>query len=169
LITKLLEHGRQITLLDGDVVRAHLSKGLGFSKEDRDTNLRRIAFIASEIVRHGGGVICAVVSPFRATRNECRLTIGSEGFIEIFVNTPLEVCEQRDRKGIYEQARNGQIKNLAGVDDVYEPPLNPEIIIDTIAQSAEENATLILAYLTKQRFVLGIESKECGENAERDA
>jgi sulfate adenylyltransferase len=168
LITKLLEHGRQITLLDGDVVRTHLSKGLGFSKEDRDTNLRRIAFIASEIVRHGGGVICAVVSPFRATRNECRLMIGSERFIEIFVNTPLEVCEQRDRKGIYEQARNGLIKNLAGVDDVYEPPLNPEIIIDTVAQSAEENSGLILAYLTKQRFVLGIESKECGENAERN-
>jgi sulfate adenylyltransferase len=155
LTIKLLELGRQITLLDGDLVRTHLSKGLGFSREDRDTNLHRIAFVASEIVRHGGGVICAVVSPFGATRNKCRMMIGSEKFIEIFVNTPLAVCESRDKKGLYEQARNGLIKSFTGIDDPYEPPLNPEIMIDTVAQSAEENADLILAYLIKQGFVLG--------------
>jgi sulfate adenylyltransferase len=154
LTAKLLEHGRQVTLLDGDLVRAHLSKELGFSREDRDTNLRRVAFVASEVARQGGGVICALVSPFRGVRDECRLAIGYERFIEVFVNTPLEVCERRDKKGLYERARNGLIKNLAGVDDPYEPPINPEIVIDTIARSAEENAELILAYLIQHGFVL---------------
>jgi sulfate adenylyltransferase len=93
---RLLEHGRRATLLDGDVVRTHLSKGLSFSKEDRDTNVRRIGFVASEIVRHGGAVLCAAVSPYRVTRNECRALVGAENFIEVFVDTPLEICEARD-------------------------------------------------------------------------
>src|SRR5678815_3907979 len=107
LAIRLLEHGRQVTLLDGDVVRTHLSKGLSFSKEDRDTNIRRIGFVAAELVRHHGGVICAAISPYRATRNECRSMVGADQFIEIFVNTPLEVCEQRDEKGMYKKARAG--------------------------------------------------------------
>ena len=110
LTVKLLEHGRQVTILDGDVVRTHLSKGLGFSKEDRDTNIRRIGFVASEIARHGGGVICAAVRPYRATRNECRGMFGPGHFIEVFVDTPLEVCEERDVKGMYKQAREGNSK-----------------------------------------------------------
>jgi len=154
LTVKLLEHGRQVTVLDGDVVRTHLSKGLGFSKEDRDTNIRRIGFVASEIARHGGGVICAAVSPYRATRNECRSMFGQGHFIEVFVDTPLEVCEERDVKGMYKQAREGKIKNFTGIDDPYEPPLNPEIVIDTVRRSAEENAELILAHLVEQGFVL---------------
>ncbi|HLM55730.1 MAG TPA: bifunctional sulfate adenylyltransferase/adenylylsulfate kinase [Pyrinomonadaceae bacterium] len=154
LTVKLLEHGRQVTVLDGDVVRTHLSKGLGFSKEDRDTNIRRIGFVAAEIVRHGGGVICAAVSPYRATRNECRSLVGADRFVEIFVDTPLEVCEERDVKGMYKQAREGKIKNFTGVDDPYEPPLNAEIRIDTVNRSAEENAELILAYLVEQGLVL---------------
>ncbi|HEX7174450.1 MAG TPA: bifunctional sulfate adenylyltransferase/adenylylsulfate kinase [Pyrinomonadaceae bacterium] len=154
LTVKLLEHGRQVTVLDGDVVRTHLSKGLGFSKEDRDTNIRRIGFVASEIVRHGGGVICAAVSPYRATRNECRAMVAADRFIEVFVDTPLEVCEERDVKGMYALAREGKIKNFTGVDDPYEPPLNPEIVIDTVRRSAEENAELILAYLVSQGLVL---------------
>jgi sulfate adenylyltransferase len=93
------EHGRSVTLLDGGVVRTHLSKGLGFSNEDRDTNIRRIGFVASEIVRHGGVVVCAAVSPYRATRNEVRAAIGGGHFVEVFVDTPLEVCEGRDVKG----------------------------------------------------------------------
>ena len=98
----LLEHGRRVvTLLDGDVVRTHLSKGLGFSREDRDANVRRVGFVASEVVRHGGAVVCALVSPYRATRNEVRALIGGDRFIEVFVDTPLEVCEQRDVKGLY--------------------------------------------------------------------
>jgi sulfate adenylyltransferase len=154
LTVRLLEHGRQVTVLDGDVVRTHLSKGLGFSKEDRDTNIRRIGFVAAEIVRHGGGVICAAVSPYRATRNECRSLVGADRFIEIFVDTPLEVCEERDVKGMYKQAREGKIKNFTGVDDPYEPPLDPEIRIDTVNRTAEENADLILAYLVEQGLIL---------------
>ncbi|HKS08476.1 MAG TPA: bifunctional sulfate adenylyltransferase/adenylylsulfate kinase [Pyrinomonadaceae bacterium] len=154
LTTRLLEHGRQVTVLDGDVVRTHLSKGLGFSKEDRDTNIRRIGFVAAEIARHGGGVIGAAVSPYRATRNECRAMVGTDRFIEIFVDAPLDVCEERDVKGMYRLAREGKIKNFTGIDDPYEPPHNPELVIDTVARSAEENAELILAYLVEQGFVL---------------
>ena len=149
----LLERGRQVTVLDGDVVRTHLSKGLGFSKEDRDTNIRRIGFVASEIVRHGGVAVCAAVSPYCATRNEVRNMVGSDRFVEVFVDTPLEVCEQRDAKGLYAKARRGEIKGFTGVDDPYEPPPNPEIRLDTVAHSPEENAKLILAYLIEQGFV----------------
>ncbi len=154
LVVRLLEHGRQVTVLDGDVVRTHLSKGLGFSKEDRDINIRRIGFVAAEISRHGGSVICAAVSPYRATRNECRSMVGSEQFIEIFVDTPILVCEERDSKGMYKQAREGKIKNFTGVDDPYEPPLNPELVIDTVKSSAEENVDRILNYLVESGFIL---------------
>ena len=150
----LLENGRQSTLLDGDVVRTHLSKGLGFSKEDRDINIRRIGFVAAEIVRHGGVAVCAAVSPYLATRNDVRNMVGSDRFVEVFVDTPLEVCEQRDTKGIYAQARRGEIKGVTGIDDPYEPPLNPEITLDTVSQTAEENVRRILKCLAKQGFVL---------------
>jgi len=153
LAIQLLEHGRQVTILDGDVVRTHLSKGLGFSKDDRDTNIRRIGFVAAEIARHGGGVICAAVSPYRATRNECRAMVGDDRFVEIFVDTPLEVCEQRDTKGMYRQAREGKIKNFTGIDDPYEPPHNPELVLETVGCSAEENAERIVAYLIEQGFI----------------
>lgn len=153
LAIKLLEHGRQMTLLDGDVVRVHLSQGLGFSKEDRDINIRRIGFVAAEIVRHHGGVICAAVSPYRATRNECRALVGNDRFIEVFVDTPLEVCEQRDTKGMYALARAGTIQNFTGIDDPYEPPHSPEIVIETVKRSAEENAEIILQYLIERRFI----------------
>jgi len=166
LIVKLLEHGRQVTALDGDVVRTNLSHGLGFTKEDRDRNIRRIGFVASEIVRHGGGVICAAVSPYAATRNECRSMIGNDQFIEIFVNTPLEICEQRDVKGMYRQAREGLIKNFTGVNDPYEPPLSPEIVIDAVNQTPEENAERILAYLVARGFVMPVEEQTNGAEAE---
>lgn len=148
----LLEHGRRATMLDGDVVRTHLSKGLGFSKEDRDTNILRIGFVAAEIVRHGGLVICAAVSPYRATREEVRQRVG-EGFIEVFVDTPLEECERRDTKGMYAKARRGEIKGFTGIDDPYEPPLNPEITLDTLTYTPEENARRILVYLAEQGFI----------------
>lgn len=156
LTTRLLEHGRQVTVLDGDVVRTHLSKGLGFSKEDRDTNIRRIGFVAAEISRHGGGVICAAVSPYRATRNECRAMVGADRFVEIFVDAPLEVCEERDVKGMYRLAREGKIKNFTGIDDPYEPPHNAEMTIDTVSNTAEENAEHILAYLVERGYVLPV-------------
>lgn len=167
LSSMLLEHGRQATMLDGDVVRTHLSKGLGFSKDDRDINIRRIGYVASEIARHGGGVICAAVSPYRATRNECRAMVGIEKFIEVYVSTPLEVCEERDTKGMYALARDGKIKNFTGIDDPYEPPHNAEIAIDTVRHTAEENAQSIIAYLSAQGFILPSSLLENEEGIER--
>lgn len=148
----LLEHGRDITMLDGDVVRTHLSKGLGFSAEDRDTNILRIGFVASELARHGGAVICAAISPYRATRNHVRDMVG-DNFVEVFVDTPLEVCEERDTKGLYAKARRGEINNFTGIDDPYEPPDNPEITLHTTNYTPEENARVILEYLINQGFV----------------
>jgi sulfate adenylyltransferase len=159
LTVLLLEHGRRVTLLDGDLVRVHLSKGLGFSKEDRDTNIRRIGIVASEIVRHGGVVICAAVSPYRAAREEVRNMMAKGHFVEVFVDTPLEVCEERDVKGIYAQARAGQIKGLTGIDDPYEPPESPELALNTITHSGEENARLILKYLIERGFARPDEQK----------
>src|SRR6185295_14139836 len=104
LTTLLLERGRRVTVLDGDVVRTHLSKGLGFNRADRDTNIRRIGFVAAEIVRHGGAVLCAAVSPYAATRRECREMMGADRFVEVWVDTPLAVCESRDSKGLYAMA-----------------------------------------------------------------
>jgi len=121
-----------VTVLDGDVVRTHLSRGLGFGKEDRDLNIRRIGFVAAEIVRHEGTVVCAAVSPYRATRNDVRNMIGPDRFIEVFVDTPLEECERRDTKGMYAKARRGEIKNFTGIDDPYEPPQHPEIKLVTV-------------------------------------
>jgi sulfate adenylyltransferase len=155
LTVLLLEHGRQVTMLDGDVVRTHLSKGLGFTKEDRDTNVRRIGFVASEIVRHGGVAICAAVSPYRATRNDVRNMVGPGRFVELFVDTPLEVCEVRDTKGMYAKARRGEIKDFTGIDDPYEPPEHPEITLDTVSRTPEENAHLIVDYLLSKGFLRG--------------
>ena len=152
LTVMLLEHGRQVTVLDGDIVRTHLSKGLGFSKEDRDINIRRIGFVAAEIVRHGGLVICAAVSPYRATRNDVRNMVG-DGYIEVFVDTPLEVCEARDTKGMYAKARAGEIKDFTGIDDPYEPPLNPELTLSTVGVTPEDNAVRILQYLLERGLI----------------
>ena len=147
LTVLLMEHGRQVTSLDGDVVRTHLSKGLGFSAEDRDTNIPRIGFVASEIVRHGGTAVCAAVSPDKATRDEVRAMVGSDRFIEVFVDTPWDVCESRDAKGMYAMARRGEIKGFTGIDDPYESPDNPEITLDTVSRTPEENARLIIDIL----------------------
>ena len=153
LTVLLMEHGRQVTSLDGDVVRTHLSKGLGFSAEDRDTNIRRIGFVASEIVRHGGTAVCAAVSPYKATRDEVRAMVGSDRFIEVFVDTPLDVCESRDAKGMYAMARRGEIKGFTGIDDPYESPDNPEITLDTVSRTPEENARLIIDILRRDGFI----------------
>jgi sulfate adenylyltransferase len=154
LTSLLLERGRQVTLLDGDVVRTHLSKGLGFSREDRDTNILRIGFVAGEIARQGGIVIAAAISPYRTTRNEVRKMVGKERFVEIYVDTPIEVCEERDVKGLYARARRGQIKGFTGVDDPYEVPVDPEITLHTIDESSEENAMKIVQILEEQGFIL---------------
>ncbi|HEY5670645.1 MAG TPA: bifunctional sulfate adenylyltransferase/adenylylsulfate kinase [Anaerolineales bacterium] len=154
LTALLLERGRQVTLLDGDVVRTHLSKGLGFSRDDRDTNILRIGFVAGEISRHGGTVICAAISPYRATRNEARKMVGEEHFIEVFVDTPIDVCEQRDVKGLYARARRGQITGFTGVDDPYETPVDPELTLYTVEVSPEENAQKIVDYLEERGYLL---------------
>jgi sulfate adenylyltransferase len=153
LTPMLLERGRQLTVLDGDVVRTHLSKGLGFSKEDRDTNILRIGFVAAEIARHNGTVICAAISPYSQTRNEVKGMIGHDRFIEVYVDTPLEICEQRDIKGLYAKARAGEIKGFTGIDDPYEAPRDPEVRIDTVNQSPEECAFQIIGYLRDRGFL----------------
>jgi sulfate adenylyltransferase len=153
LTALLLEHGRQVTVLDGDVVRTHLSKGLAFSREDRDTNIRRIGYVASEIVRHGGVVLCAAVSPYRATRNDARNMVGQDHFVEVFVDTPLEVCESRDTKGMYAKARRGEIKGFTGIDDPYEAPERAEILLETVHSDPESNARKIVEYLASRGFI----------------
>jgi sulfate adenylyltransferase len=157
LTVMLQKHGRVVTVLDGDVVRQHLSKGLGFSRQDRDTNIRRIGFVAAEVTRHGGAVICAAISPYGATRDEVRRMVGGDRFVEIFVDTPLAVCEARDTKGLYAKARRGEIAEMTGVNDPYEAPLKPEIRLDTVAQTAEENARIILEFLKQRGFIWSIE------------
>jgi len=159
LTSLLLERGREIAVLDGDVVRTHLSKGLGFSKEDRDTNIMRIGFVAGEIVHASGAVICAAISPYRSTRQEARKMVG-ENFIEIFMDTPVEVCEQRDVKGLYAKARqamtDGKPMGFTGVDDPYEPPINPEITLQGYGSTPEANAREIIKYLEGQGYLNGI-------------
>ncbi len=149
----LLERGREATTLDGDVVRTHLSKGLGFSKEDRDTNILRIGFVAGEIARHTGTVICAAISPYSKTRNEARKMVGGDQFIEVFVDTPLEVCEDRDVKGLYAKARSGEIKGFTGIDDPYQAPVNAEISVTTEKKIPKECAQEIIDYLEGRGFL----------------
>ncbi len=154
LTVLLMERGRQATVLDGDVVRTHLSKGLGFTREDRDTNILRIGFVAAEIVRHQGVVVCAAVSPYLATREKAREMVGPDRFIEVFVDTPLAVCEQRDVKGFYAKARAGSLRGFTGVDDPYEAPIFPDIALTTGEWTPEENAQRILRYLVERGFLV---------------
>lgn len=155
LMAKLMEIGtRPVTLLDGDIVRKHLSSELGFSKRDRDINIRRIGFVASEITKNGGIAICAPIAPYDATRKEVRQMVSQYGgFILVYISTPLEVCEKRDRKGLYAKARAGLIKDFTGIDDPYEPPDDAEIVIDTSKTSPEEAAETIVAYLRKEGYL----------------
>ena len=154
IVNLLLEKGRNVTVLDGDVVRTHLSKGLGFSKQDRDTNIRRIGYVAGEIVRHGGMVICAAISPYRATRHDVRNLVG-EGFLEIHMATPLEYVETHDVKGLYAKARRGEIKDFTGIDDPYEPPLNPDITLTAEGTTPEANAAQVVQRLAELGYVQG--------------
>ena len=139
------KRGRLVDILDGDIVRTHLTKGLGFSKEDRDTNIRRIGFVAGLVARHGGFAITAAISPYRAIRDEIRGSV--ENFIEVYVNTPLETCIKRDVKGMYKRALAGELKGFTGVDDPYEAPVNPEITIETETETPEMSAARILGKL----------------------
>ena len=144
---QLLAHGRQLSVLDGDVVRTHLSKGLSFSAEDRDTNILRIGYVAAEIAKHHGTVICAAISPFRKTRDAVRAMVGNDSFVEVFVATTLEEAEARDVKGLYAKARAGELKQFTGIDSPYEAPLNAEIVVDTKDKTPEMCADEVVAAL----------------------
>ncbi len=150
--THLRDRGSRVELLDGDIVRENLSKGLGFSKEDRDTNIRRIAFVADLLSRNGVPVITAAISPYREIRDEARELMGDR-FIEVFVKASVEVCAERDVKGLYEKAFKGEIKEFTGVSDPYEPPLNPELTLDTEHDSAEEDAAKVIAMLEERQLI----------------
>jgi adenylylsulfate kinase len=149
---ELKARGSRVEVLDGDVVRENLSKGLGFSKEDRDTNIRRIAFVADLLSRNGVPVITAAISPYRELRDEARELMGDR-FIEVFVKASVEVCAERDVKGLYEKAFKGEIKEFTGVSDPYEPPLNPELTLDTEHDSAEEDAATVLSLLEERQLI----------------
>ena len=155
LMAKLMEIGtRPVTLLDGDIVRKHLSNELGFSKEHRDINIRRIGFVASEITKNRGIAICAPIAPYRATRREVREMINQYGgFIEVYVSTPIDVCEARDRKGLYAKARAGLIPNFTGINDPYEVAESPDLVVDTSEISAEQASQQILLHLEKEGFI----------------
>lgn len=150
--SRLNESGRTTTLLDGDVIRTHLSKGLGFSKEDRDENIKRIGYVASQVVRHNGVVICAVISPYRETRDNVRRYFENDNFIEIYISTPIEVCEKRDPKGLYMLARKGKVTGFTGIDDIYEPPINPEVVIDTSKMNIESAVQIVLGVLHSRGY-----------------
>lgn len=148
---ELRERGLNVELLDGDVVRTNLSKGLGFSKEDRDENIRRIGFVAELLTRNGVAVIVAAISPYRAIRDEVRATIGR--FVEVYVECPLETLVARDVKGLYKRAIAGEIKNFTGVSDPYEPPLHPEVVARTSRETPAESVARILAKLEELDYI----------------
>ena len=156
-MVKLLElGGRKVTLLDGDLVRKILSSELTFSKEHRDLNILRIGYVASEITKNGGVAVCAPIAPYANTRRKVRNMVEEHGtFIEIHVATSIEICESRDRKGLYAQARAGKIKGFTGIDDPYEVPESPELRIDTAEYSISEAVNLVMAKLSEMAIIQG--------------
>jgi adenylyl-sulfate kinase len=148
---KLQERGLNLEILDGDVVRTNLSKGLGFSKEDRDTNIRRIGFVCQLLTRNGVPNIAAAISPYREIRDENRAKIGN--FVEVYVKCSLDTCAQRDIKGLYKKAFAGEIPNFTGISDPYEEPLNPEVVVETDKESPEESVTKILNKLEELGYI----------------
>ncbi len=148
---RLQASGRNVEILDGDVVRTHLSKGLGFSKEDRDTNIKRIAFVCSLLTRNGVVCISAAIAPYREAREWARQEIGN--FVEIYVNCPLDVCRQRDVKGLYKLVDEGKMKNFTGVDDPYEAPENPDLVVETDKETIDESVERILAKLEELGYL----------------
>jgi adenylylsulfate kinase len=153
---RLEDLGRLVEYLDGDVVRTHLSKGLGFSKEDRDTNIERIGWVASRLTRHGAAVLVSAISPYEDTRRKARSMVEEFGpFIEVYVEASVETCAARDVKGLYEKAFAGEIKEFTGVSDPYEPPATPELVVNTEAASAEESAQRVLDKLEELGLLFG--------------
>jgi adenylyl-sulfate kinase len=155
LTQKFLAEGLRVEVLDGDEVRENLSKGLGFSKEDRDTNIRRIGFVARLLARNGIVVLASAISPYRQSRDDVRNMVESEGgrFVEVFVRCPIEALVERDVKGLYKKALAGEIKNFTGISDPYEEPLSPECIVDSSMQTIAESAEAVLAHLSATGFL----------------
>jgi adenylyl-sulfate kinase len=151
VVDRLRSAGAKIELLDGDVVRTHLSKGLGFSREDRDTNIRRIGFVCELLSRNGVIAVVAAISPYRAVREEVRSQI--ENFVEVFVHCPIEVLAERDVKGLYKKALAGEIANFTGVSDPYEPPANPEVTIDSSREHIDDSVEKVFAKLRELRLI----------------
>src|SRR5918992_2309347 len=152
LVRELRKRGSKLEVLDGDIVRENLSKGLGFSKEDRDINIRRIAFVADLLSRNGVPVITAAISPYAEIRGEARETMG-ERFIEVFVKASVDACAERDVKGLYEKAFKGEIKEFTGVSDPYEAPENPEVVCHTEQETPEESAQKLIDYLEQRNLI----------------
>src|SRR5579875_3106597 len=148
---RLRERGRNVEVLDGDIVRTHLSKGLGFSREDRDTNIKRIAFVCSLLTRNGVVCISAAIAPYREAREWARKEIGD--FVEVYVKCPIEVCRQRDVKGLYKLVDEGKIKNFTGVDDPYEEPEHPELVVETDKETLEESVERIITKLVELEYL----------------
>lgn len=163
----LRARGVPVEVLDGDVVRTNLSKGLGFSKEDRDTNIRRIGFVAHLLTRNGVGVISAAISPYRAIRDEVRAQIGD--FVEVYVHCSIEELTRRDVKGLYEKALRGEIRNFTGVSDPYEAPLSPDIVVDSEHEDVEESVARILRLLEERGYVPASQDQEGEEDVEEVA
>lgn len=160
LVRELRNQGLSIEVLDGDEVRTNLSKGLGFSKEDRDTNIRRIGYVSRLLSRNGVGVITAAISPYRAIRDEVRHSIEADDavFIEVYVKCPIQVLAERDVKGLYKKALAGEIKEFTGVSDPYEEPLEPEVVVSTDQETVEESAHKILRALARRGLLRGVEN-----------
>src|SRR5579863_985808 len=162
-LSEIIEHrlkarGRNVEVLDGDIVRTHLSKGLGFSREDRDTNIKRIAFVCGLLTRNGVVCISAAIAPYEEAREWARQEIGN--FVEVYVKCPLEVCRQRDVKGLYKQADEGRLKGFTGVDDPYEEPEYPDLVIETDKETIEESVTRIMARLEELDYIALEEENE---------
>jgi adenylylsulfate kinase len=171
LVPQLKARGAQVEVLDGDEVRTNLSKGLGFSKEDRDTNIRRIGYVSRLLARNGVGVIAAAISPYREIRDEVRGFIEGDGavFLEVFVKASLDALVERDVKGLYKKALAGEIKQFTGVSDPYEEPLRPDLVVETDRETVEESAAKILAKLEELKLIAARRSENLAENAAESA
>lgn len=164
----LRDRGVPLEILDGDVIRANLSPDLGFDKKDRDLNIRRIAFVSQLLVRHGVGVMVAAISPYRDERDLARSIVGPERFIEVFVDCPLEVCIDRDVKGLYAKALAGEIQHFTGISDPYEPPLAPQLVLATHPETPDQSAARVVEYLEAEGWLPRVRehrSRPSGEQA----
>jgi adenylyl-sulfate kinase len=167
LLPRLVQRGHRAEVLDGDEVRTNLCQELGFSREDRDTNIARIGYVAGKLAKHGVAVVVAAISPYREARDKVRASVGS--FVEVHVAAPVETCAQRDVKGLYAKALTGEIKNFTGISDPYEAPLRPQIVLHTDRQTVEESVTEVLAWLEASKLSVADQDERDEREAAFDA